>query len=268
MSALPKYPFDIPSIHLPSDEEIDKIEPWEGLEFLRIEALLRSESVAQLYRDTYSKWNKDDTFTDSLFIEHSVIWGWHVLEGVHQVYLHPELLRESNRVFGLPHEQEGVWDLSEYLSDAVKAGKTLSQEVARLGRMISQEDPRYMWVRIDVARPPHTILRGLEKRLKAIHETLDIPVQKFTVGIMSRQDRFAFVPFHPKKSPPIIDLKSWERYLRCYDIRRLTGRSYGEIGKEVYKSGKAYERARKAVSRVDQLIKCAESGDWPPPKLI
>jgi hypothetical protein len=45
------YPYPIAEVICPPDHVLNKIDPWICLEFFRIEALLRSPTVHQLYRN-------------------------------------------------------------------------------------------------------------------------------------------------------------------------------------------------------------------------
>ncbi len=56
---------------------------WNALEFFRIEALLRSKKVMEVYRRTYKKYTKTNRTTDKLFMDFAVHDGWNVLNGSH-----------------------------------------------------------------------------------------------------------------------------------------------------------------------------------------
>jgi hypothetical protein len=98
---------------------------------------------------------------------------------------------------------------------------------------------------IDQAIPPDTVLRAIRPTLEARHKTS--------------------TPARVKK-PYAFDVPKWLGYLRCYDLRRTQGFSYGQIAKQVYglSGPKPRDRAEKAVRRTQSFIHRAESMNWPP----
>lgn len=263
------YPYDISPVPYPSTKNLANLDLWCALEFLRVEALLRSNEVCRLYEETFSQWNDEDQLSDSLFLKHGVFWGWHVLEAAHHSYLHPAAMAELDRWAGRLHEQAGISDLQDFFRNRMKMGFSLKEDAVNICERLVQDGPRYLWVRIDAAQAPHTVLGALEERLKKLHETLEIPLRATTVAVINKDRRYVELPYHPRKPPPIRDLLSWLKYFRCYDLRTVNGLSYGQIAQKVYKTTgkKAFDQARKAVSRVEQLISYAASATWPPPPI-
>ena len=68
------------------------------------------------------------------------------------------------------------------------------------------------------------------------------------------------------KKPYAFDIKTWLRYLDCYDLQEEKGLSYLKAGEQVYrKSGKpARAIGKTAWQRVRDFIECAETNNWPP----
>ncbi len=77
------YPYIIPDIQCPASETVTQLDPWYVLEFFRIEALLRSKTVMDLYQKTFKSWNRLDHNTDTFMATYKVVGGWKVFEGVH-----------------------------------------------------------------------------------------------------------------------------------------------------------------------------------------
>jgi hypothetical protein len=145
----------------------------------------------------------------------------------------------------------------------------MTTEQSNLEQAILNKDPRYLWVRIDAAYPPTRILKALKKELEKRHKTLNVisPELGHTVLVSSPSEIWGdFQPRHPSKKPPLLSIKTWIDYFRCYDLRRCKALSYGQIAHKVYGDSKnKYEVAEKAVKRVGKLIEYAESNNWPPP---
>jgi|APIni6443716594_1056825.scaffolds.fasta_scaffold3686889_1 hypothetical protein len=73
------YPYSIPPVACPAKDMSQKLNPWRVLEFFRVEALLRSQKVMDLYKDN----GTDEQFRSLYKVEK----GWEVLRGAHHVYL-------------------------------------------------------------------------------------------------------------------------------------------------------------------------------------
>jgi len=262
------YPYNIPPSFCPPPDVLKKADPWYVLEFLRIEALLRSDDVCQLYKDTFAQWNDENQFSDTMFIEHGVFWGWHILDAAHHAYLVPAAMEELDRLSGRLHDDAGISDLQAFFRNRIKMGFPFKEDAVMVCERMVNDDPRYIWIRIDAAQAPHSVLAALEEKLKRLHKTVEIPVRQATIGIL-KESRFVEVPHHPRKPPPIRDLPSWLKYFMCYDLRTINGLTYGQIAQRVYqtKGKNASDQVRKAVARVDQLISYATSGPWPPPPI-
>ena len=56
------YPFTIPKIDRPPPEILNQLDPWAILEFFRVEALLRSKKIHQIYRDGLGSFIMEETY--------------------------------------------------------------------------------------------------------------------------------------------------------------------------------------------------------------
>ena len=67
------YPYVIPRVECPPPEIIRKLNPWNVLEFFRIELLLRSRKVMAIYEEL------GDTIEGSGKLIEAYRFGWYVL---------------------------------------------------------------------------------------------------------------------------------------------------------------------------------------------
>jgi len=146
------YPYSIPPVDCPDPEDLKKLDPWDVLEFFRIEALLRSQRVMKLYKQSYASWNKKDLHTDELLTTYGVWGGWQVLEGTHHYFLFPGMVERFTHEAA---DKSGIVDLRELLISPVISKDDV---MPWLRQAILRKDRRYLWVRIDCACPPHTTL--------------------------------------------------------------------------------------------------------------
>lgn len=133
------------------------------------------------------------------------------------LYLNPAAMAELDRWAGRLHEQAGISDLQAFFRNRMRMGFSLKEDAVNICERLVQDDPRYLWVRIDAAQAPHTVLGALE-RLKNLHEMLDIPLSAGKVAVINKNRRYVELPYHPRRPPPIRDLLSWFKYFRCYDL--------------------------------------------------
>jgi hypothetical protein len=221
------------------------------LEFIRIELLLRSHTV-----ETFCKHTREaeqvllDTYDLPIL---PVLQGWH-----------HHLLTPSD-----PLEQAGITDLG------AMARQKSDRTIARQLRSRPPNASRYLYLRLDTAQPPSTILSALRPLLQERHAQLPVQVDqpesddvKIGRGIFRRFQHAS----HSQRKPPFT-LPTWLTYLRCYDLHRARPAwSYGQIAQRIYPdqpTRKSTDRVKKALIRVPRLMASAERKDWrahwPPP---
>lgn len=277
------YLYRIPPAPQLDSETLRGLDLWNALEFFRIEALLRSESVQNLYQlvsqhnhskpcpaDRLKRWKllcrhvfkrkgetrakvlsllADPTLRDYLFIDD----GWLVLWGAHHRYLRPDpWLKHSVR-----HRAEisdGILDLS------ILAQEGKLDEKALL-RYLRQEQQMYFFPRITCAITPEANVKALRRVLQQRHQALTINIGKPNIDPETGEHTF---PWHPRKNPPIKDYLAWAKYFLCYDLRK-SGLKHEEVSIRIYRNDiNAFDKTRLAIKRVENLIRAAEQNDWPP----
>lgn len=145
------YPYKIPPVDCPSQEILNQLTPWHVLEFLRVEALLRTSTVADIYKSNLTQKEKQR----KLYSIYRIYWD--VFEGWHHQYLRPEAKFEWTSDVG-GFIGPGVSDIS------VMAGfEDLNQKILNAPR-------RLLYVEIDTAFPSKHVLKGLATELRARHE--------------------------------------------------------------------------------------------------
>lgn len=232
------YPYDIPSIECPPEKILKKLNGWNVLEFLRIEALLRSPTVQTAFRKGYFNFRRElsDNFR---------VLPWKVLEGEHHCLIQKTHLWPDG----------GVIDVS-----ALR--KNLSAAAVIDAMSLHYDNPRFLHLQIDLTVPHKTLILALRLKLRDKKQEL-IPDHmmrsaQHEIDRITRRD--------PSQRTPTYKLEVWIRYFNCYDLRETKGLSFGKIGLKVYKDSgqKAYDRAESACQRVSQLIRFAETKQWPP----
>lgn len=234
------YPYPIPRVDIGPDlEAAKKLNPWAVQEFLRIEALLRSKTVMDLYRA------EGRTLTSDVMLLLKFRFNWTVLDGSHHRYLDPR----SEYKMPVP----GIWVLTVeelmWLAGALSA--LAKQEPSTLNQQFFHwVQEKVLWLCIDPALPPEVALKALRPVL----------TQRHTKGAKDAL-----------KEPEGCDLSTWLDYLTCYDLRVRDGHSYDEIGHIVYHSQSGHEKrdwAKRAVMSVQGLIEAAQRNDWPPLSML
>lgn len=293
------YLWDILPVFLPDPAIEEELDRWNVLEFLRIEALLRSPQVMELHKENLDFFeevlNLQDTsekfpikiplsvsLKDKLFMEYRVMGGWQVLAGFHHRLLASPSMKvefkgqwSADKQVELQSEIE-IFNSSSGLLNLVplyKKEKGFSgvfqvEERRILEETLLAKDPRYLWVRIDAAHPPTRILRELKKELVERHKTINIPSPEIgNVLFISNSSELwgVFQPTHPRKLPPRLNIKTWIDYFKCYDLHQNEGKSYGRIAIQVYDDSTKEDLVKKAYKRVHKLIGYAEKNNWPPP---
>lgn len=257
------YPFKITYLPLPKGSEklLKSIDSWYLLEYLRQEALRRSEMVHALYE-------KNDLYSFDRLRYGTMWWNLYGIET-------PITFELIEAMFRLYFQRVCFQDMKIYL-------KEIGSEdiLSRFGRDVLNWDKNYLLLQIDASYPPNHIIEELRPYLHAHHENFkkDPIVYKDPNSKNHFQDFSFKIPWHPVIRPPFKDFKTWLNYLKCYDLRRCKGLSYGQIAIQVYgpcdaKKGDNHKRAvddqkrdlaEKAYKRVTRLIECAENHIWPP----
>ena len=287
-----KYPYALTPLPNPTliSEASNKRDRWNAWEFFRIEALLRSGTVWKLYkRASQGKSNASPkvrsvemwTFlysknrlklrgegsapmrrllcNESLRKHFAVDDGWAVLWGSHHRYL-----RLTIDVALAPFEiAEGIIDLS-----VLHRTPALSFELKNL----EEDQSRYLYLRMDSGYDPSAICKALKPLLRERHAAITVPVEK---PILDPGTSVCAVSFDPRNDPPITNSRAWVKYFQCYDLRFCEELSYGEIGKRVYgdypgrsaqatkKRNSVYHEVKRACTKIEKLIRIAETQSWP-----
>lgn len=228
------YPYSILPVRRPSPEIANQLNPSNVQEFFRIELLLRSERVMEIYR------NLGDTFEGTIELINRYGLGWHALRGKHHRLL-------------LPKTRRHVPVYIQTYEDIAKSPKSF------LSTMRALCEP-------EVETIDRESLDGVRRNfLCLIQASPDIPVD----DILAQLRPILVQRQKPSRQPYKFNLTTWLDYLRCYDLHISEGRSCGEIGKIVYgKQGSSRRFSPKtACQRVLTFIRAAEQGNWPPSKL-
>lgn len=236
------YPFIIPEVHCPPPETLEKLAPWGILEFFRVEALLRSKKIHQIYRR-----RKREAVDFKIM---GPKYGFDFDEVLDEA-------RHHNLIGYLNVVEDPLSPILDITSD-IKKKKDL-KDAYTLKLWIS---PQYKYFRLDCRNPPETIIKRLKPLLKKAHQdSLALPLKRDVGGGQG-------LAYHPYKKPPIHNgnLSLWLQYLNCYDLRECEALSFGIIAKRIFdQSGtRAYKRVQRIHGRVTELIVAAEQNIWPP----
>lgn len=283
------YPYDIPPAPQVDSITFERRDLWNALEFIRIEALLRSKIVWALYRKASQRkvkaapefksrehWlqqhvalfgqNKfklrgessaavrpllgDETLRDRFAIGD----GWAVLLGTHHRHL-----PFRNAFKYLPFWiSDGIVDLSAM----AKARERIPEWTIQL-KDLQVEQTHYLYLRIDNAVEPQINLKELGRLLQERHKARTVVVGKPAINPITGEYTF---PFHPRKDPPIRNILAWLKYFQCYDLRK-SGLSIKETADRVYpNANNSTAKVKSATKRVQAMIQAAQNKDWPPKK--
>jgi hypothetical protein len=231
------YPYPLPGLSPLEPETVKNVNPWAVLEFLRIEALLRSKTVMELYRSEGPRLESGV----KLMLRYRV--NWSVLEGSHHRYLDAPSSLET--------AAPGIWLLSlnnlMWLAGALSS-LTEKESSDRQESFFHWVRNEMLWLCIDGSLPPDLVIKALRpilaQRSKATRESSWKPTQ--------------------------VDFLAWLDHFRCYDLRFRDGYSYEDIGQTVYllaPEAGGPDRAKKAVMAIRRLIDTAEQNAWPPAML-
>ncbi len=273
------YPYTIPPLPTFFPQALSHHGSWNALEFFRIEALLRSKKVMEVYRRTYKKYTKTNRTIDALFLDFAVMDGWNVLNGSHHKLISIEPIG-IHHLFYTP--DCGIRDLRWVIAGRPK---TIFEPNDYLVHWLKGSNDkflaeRYLTLRIDTAHPPDRILKALKIELERRHKTeKNVSISKPEVKIMYQRNaegrklkNYGFSIrgcYHPTKKSPIRKIQTWLDYFTCYDLRHCQNLTFGDIAKKVYPPGgpKNRDRAEIAFRRIVKLIKAAETNHWPPPSM-
>jgi len=164
------YPYTIPPLPTFFPQALTHNGSWEALEFFRIEALLRSKKVMEVYRRTYKKDTKTNRTPDNLFMDFAVKDGWNVLNGSHHKLISIEPIG-IHHLFYTP--DCGIRDLRWVIAGRPK---TIFEPNDYLVHWLKGSNDkflaeRYLTLRIDTAHPPDRILKALKIELERRHKT-------------------------------------------------------------------------------------------------
>jgi len=164
------YPYTIPPLPTFFPQALTHHDMWNALEFFRIEALLRSKKVMEVYRRTYKKYIKTDRTTDKLFIDFAVFDGWNVLNGSHHKLITIEPIG-IHQLFYTPDcgIEDLRWGIVEYSKTIYESNDSLVHWLKGVYDMYLDE--QYLTLRIDTAYPPDRILKALKIELERRHKT-------------------------------------------------------------------------------------------------
>ncbi len=294
------YPYDIlppPELDLIS-VTLNRRDLWDALEFFRIEALLRSKGVQDLYQRVrrlkgdvvpqvknvqqwiawYGKGRVKLRGSASAVVR-SLLWdetlrdrfiigeGWAVLAGSHHRHLRLNLGRDVSLISDPKDRKHLSSRISEGIVDLAALARVREYSSIKLQEFLREEQTRFLYVRIDNAFAPEANIKELRRLLQDRHKAVTAPVEKPTIDPVTGEQSY---PYHPRKDPPITEVRAWLKYLQCYDLRHRDGLTDDAIATKVYgneESGGAEVKAKQAVRRFTLLIAAAEKNAWPPTNL-
>lgn len=229
------YPYTIPPPRRPDAATLKRLDPWHVQEFFRVELLLRSKTVIDLYRA------KGISPTSHIALLIRFGFGWDVLQGDPHHCLKPRA-GPMGAIPGL-----AIWE-TDKLAQVAAFLNVLLQEMRESEKqgLVKALRARFIGLWVDPALPPETVLRALGPELRRRHKPSEATPRR------RKWRKF--------------DVSTWLDYLACHDLRITEGLTYGQIAQRVYGDGGAKPRdlAEKAVARVQRYIRAAERNEWPP----
>lgn len=295
-------PYDIPPPPKPDQvsKALNRRDLWDALNFFRIEALLRSQLVWNLYRQARGRASrrKGDGVPEpknaqqwvawygqnkvklrgnacakvrpllrdkTLYDRFAVVDGWAILLGSHHRYLKLDL-GPGVSVTPDPNDlkRSSFW-ISEGIVDLCAVARTHNWSVPL--EELQKEQERFLYLKIDASVPPTANVEQLRTLLKKHHVAATVTVERPTIDPVTGEETF---PFHPRKYPSITDVRAWLKYFQCYDLQYHHSQTIDVIATKVYgskESDSSVDVVNKAVSRVTKLIAAAEKNTWPPTNL-
>ncbi len=264
------YPYEIPPIEYLKDRNPKNLNPWDVQELFRVEALLRSKTVMDLYRQSFSSSQKRSQLTDSLYVHYSVFPGWWVLKGRHHYLMRDQTKSKYSKV--QPFHTSGISNLKTSHKLTSQTPDKGEKAFEYLKESILSENPKYLYLRIDATYSTQKIISGLRMLIAEqkilIENTSDESQWFHPEFVEDHMQGRTFIGGQRNKSKTFrrFDSSTWIDYFRCYDLRKCEAKSFGRIATKVYGDSKKYEVAEHAYKRVCTLIAYAETNNWPPPK--
>ena len=160
------YPYEIPSIEYLKERDPNILNPWDVQEFFRVEALLRSKTVMDLYRDTFSSPKKRIQPTDSLYMRYLVFPGWLVLKGHHHSLFRDHTKSRYSKV--QPFHTSGISNLTASHKETSQAPDKGVKAFEYLKESILSENPKYLYLRIDATYPTKKIISGIKTAIRSL----------------------------------------------------------------------------------------------------
>ena len=228
------YPYPILPVSCPNSEVLPQLDVWAVQEFFRIECLLRSEAVMNLYR------TEGVTPQSQVLVLWEFGFPWSVFQGSHHIYLSlcpgQTLPIPGVTIFNFTELYEAFRVILQFLT---------TQPDEQKQQALQKFESRFIALVCDPALPPARIKDALHPLLEKRYSSSGKP---------------------PVCKPKRFDVEIWLKYLACYDLRWVEGKTYGVIAQQVYgETGrKPRDRAETAVDRVTQMIQAAEHHQWPP----
>jgi hypothetical protein len=244
-----RYPYRIHQAELPEHTELMS-SSWNWLEFMRIEALLRSPVIHEMY---LSRRNDGELYKKYGFT-------WSILNGSH----HELLTRPDRRITDVddivldPDDKE-LWN---------RTGVSKLNVAALMREPSANYGSDFACLVVDLTRDPKTLKRGVEtwlrqqnrkcKRYGLVSVSWSRTIEGERIDTEFRQ------PFDIDRPSPIRRLSVWLESLRCYDMRHCEKKTFGEIAHEIYERKLDRDKAEKGFNRIRELIAAAEQNKWPP----
>ena len=222
-----KYPYRIRPVDLPDIKTVKRIQPPRMWEFLRVEALYRSEKVQELYMQGKQKGAplllQRFNFPWMFFTSNLAIWpkGTEVPgpKGIMSDFVETGILDLAK----LKKERPDLYD--RWLNEAAFPNLTLA---------------------FNSLVPTETIIKNLRPLLQQRHTSLPSGKRPFRI----------IDPTVPK---------TYLNYLHSYDLYQCQQFTPREIGLRMYPTHKKPTMmARTALKRAKKIIQQAEKGEWPP----
>lgn len=245
--------------------------PLQVEDFIRIECLMRSEKVFDLYKRRKQQLNPGEL--DELQSHYAVQDGWGVLEGAHHRLLDPDYNAQTERS-EIPAE---AWVKPEAILD-IRALMRIRPEID-IKNALQAVGAQYLCWLININYPPESLVRVMRSSLKEAHAQVPQPnpLPPF-VSRFNENGSFETVWLKPRRArekSKNIDLRTWLEYLKYYDYRRRDGLTYGQAAENVRPvpkrrskpaseaRKKAYGIAKKGYRAVEKLISKLEKPTSP-----
>jgi hypothetical protein len=224
--------------------------------YFQIEALLRSDEAAHAYRRSrkaFLSFFREYGFNgDPLAGEHHVLMR--ADNDPKDPHVEDDLVRAGfirNPITG--SAEVDILDL-ETLIHLGPSGWWPKGGGRELLHNLQSPRPRFIHVRLDVSKTPTALIDALRPFLKAKHDQfMQSPAQE------PPEQRY-----RQNMNPAFRDVEAWIKYFQCYDILRRDQLSYVRIARKIYGARCPQDQAKKAIGRVERVIKDAVANNWPP----